>query len=187
MTSSKGLIFLGAPGSGKGTQAQVLSQNLGIPHISTGDILRQAIADQTELGSAAKAYMDRGELVPDDLILGLIRARLSEADAQPGWILDGFPRNVPQAEFLDRLLTEIKQNIQWVINLQVSDEVIIRRLLLRGRADDSEATIRHRLVVYGEKTAPLMDYFQSQGKLQVVNGDRQPEEISQDLQQLVWT
>jgi adenylate kinase len=185
MTSSKGLIFLGAPGSGKGTQAQVLSQNLGIPHISTGDMLREAIAHQTELGGQAKAYMDKGELVPDELILGLIKARLGETDAQGGWILDGFPRNVPQAQFLDQLLTEIEKNIQWVINLQVSDDVIIRRLLLRGRADDSEATIRHRLVVYGEKTAPLVDYFHRQGKLQVIDGDRRPEEISQELQNLV--
>ncbi|MEB3175129.1 MAG: adenylate kinase [Cyanobacteriota bacterium] len=182
---TQGLIFLGAPGSGKGTQAQVLAQNLGIPHISTGDMLRQAISDQTDLGAAAKSYMDKGELVPDELILGLIRERLGQEDAQKGWILDGFPRNVPQAEFLDRLLEEITHQIQWVINLQVPDEVIVQRLLLRGRADDSEATIRHRLEVYREKTAPLADYFQTQGKLQSIDGHRAPEDISQQLQALV--
>ncbi len=185
MATSQGLLFLGAPGSGKGTQAQVLAEKLGIPHISTGDMLRQAIADQTELGNQAKGYMDRGELVPDELILDLIKERLSYADASQGWILDGFPRNVPQAEFLDQLLVEIGHQTQWVINLKVPDEVIIQRLLLRGRADDTEATIRNRLVVYQEKTAPLIAYYQEQGKLQMVDGDRAPELVAELLQQLV--
>ena len=185
MATSQGLLFLGAPGSGKGTQAQVLAEKLGIPHISTGDMLRQAIADQTELGNQAKGYMDRGELVPDELILDLIKERLSYADASQGWILDGFPRNVPQAEFLDQLLVEINHQTQWVINLKVPDEVIIQRLLLRGRADDTEATIRNRLVVYQEKTAPLIAYYQEQGKLQMVDGDRAPELVAESLQQLV--
>lgn len=185
MAQGKGLLFLGAPGSGKGTQAQVLAEKLGIPHISTGDMLRQAIADQTELGNQAKGYMDRGELVPDELILDLIKERLSHADASQGWILDGFPRNVPQAEFLDQLLVEIQHATHWVINLQVPNEVIIQRLLLRGRADDTEETIRNRLVVYEEKTAPLIAYYQEQGKLQMVDGDRDPELVAESLQQLV--
>jgi adenylate kinase len=178
-------LFLGAPGSGKGTQAQVLAASLNIPHISTGDMLRQAIADQTNLGEQAKAYMDQGELVPDELILDLIKERLSQTDAENGWILDGFPRNVPQAEFLDQLLVEIDHRTQWVINLDVADEAIIQRLLLRGRADDKEETIRNRLVVYQEKTAPLIAYYQEQGKLQMIDGDRAPELVAESLRQLV--
>ncbi len=185
MTQGKGLIFLGAPGSGKGTQAQVLSENLKIPHISTGDILRQAIADQSALGEQAKVYMDKGELVPDDLILNLIKERLSETDAQVGWILDGFPRNQSQAEFLNTLLAEINQEVGWVINLHVSDDAIIQRLLLRGRSDDNEATIRHRLEVYRQKTAPLIAFYEEIGKLHSIDGDRPMAEISQSLQDLV--
>lgn len=185
MTGGKGLLFLGAPGSGKGTQAQILAESLHIPHISTGDMLREAIANQTELGEKAKTYMDKGELVPDELILGLIKERLSQTDAQNGWILDGFPRNVPQAEFLDQLLVEIDHKTKWVINLDVADEAIIQRLLLRGRADDTEETIRNRLVVYQEKTAPLIAYYQEQGKLQIIDGDRAPELITESLQTLV--
>ena len=185
MSKGNGLLFLGAPGSGKGTQAQVLAASLNIPHISTGDMLRQAIADQTELGEKAKNYMDKGELVPDELILGLIKERLSQADAENGWILDGFPRNVPQAEFLDQLLVEIEHRTQWVINLDVADETIIQRLLLRGRADDTEETIRNRLVFYQEKTAPLIAYYQEQGKLQIIDGDRAPELVTESLKALV--
>jgi adenylate kinase len=148
-------------------------------------MLRQAIADQTNLGEQAKAYMDQGELVPDELILDLIKERLSQTDAENGWILDGFPRNVPQAEFLDQLLVEIDHRTQWVINLDVADEAIIQRLLLRGRADDKEETIRNRLVVYQEKTAPLIAYYQEQGKLQMIDGDLAPELVAESLRQLV--
>lgn len=181
---AKGLIFLGAPGSGKGTQAQVLAERLGMPHISTGDMLRQAIADGTELGNQAKSYMDKGELVPDRLILGMIEERLGYTDAKAGWILDGFPRNVTQAKFLDELLINIGHRTQWVINLKVSDEVIVTRLLARGRADDHEDTIRHRLLVYREQTAPLITYFQEQGKLYAIDGNQPIDKISENLQQL---
>jgi len=184
MAMAKGLIFLGAPGSGKGTQAQVLAERLGMPHISTGDMLRQAIADGTELGQNAQAYMDKGELVPDQLILGLIEERLGYPDAKAGWILDGFPRNVTQAKFLDELLVNIGHRTQWVINLKVPDEVIVERLLARGRADDNEGTIRRRLSVYTEQTAPLIAYFQEQGKLYAIDGNQPIEQISADLQQL---
>ena len=184
MAMAKGLIFLGAPGSGKGTQAQVLAEQLAIPHISTGDMLRQAIADGTELGNQAKAYMDKGELVPDQLILGMIEERLGYPDAKTGWILDGFPRNVTQAIFLDELLVNIGHRTQWAINLKVPDEVIVERLLARGRADDNEATIRRRLLVYTEQTAPLIAYFQEQGKLYAIDGNQAIEQISAELQQL---
>lgn len=184
MAMAKGLIFLGAPGSGKGTQGQVLATHLDIPHISTGDMLRQAIADGTALGNQAKAYMDKGELVPDQLILGMIEERLGQPDAKSGWILDGFPRNVTQAIFLDELLVNIGHRTQWAINLKVPDEVIVERLLARGRADDNEATIRRRLSVYGEQTAPLIAYFQEQGKLYALDGNQAIENIAATLQQL---
>lgn len=185
MAMAKGLIFLGAPGSGKGTQAVGLADTLGIPHISTGDMLRQAIADGTELGNQAKGYMDKGELVPDQLILGLIEERLGHKDAKSGWILDGFPRNVNQAIFLDELLVNIGHRTHWVINLKVPDEIIVERLLARGRADDNEATIRNRLLVYTEQTAPLIAYYQEQGKLYSLDGNQPVEAIATTLEKLV--
>jgi adenylate kinase len=129
--------------------------------------------------------MDRGELVPDQLILGLIEERLGHADAKNGWILDGFPRNVNQAIFLDELLVNIGHRTHWVINLKVPDQIIIERLLARGRADDNETTIRHRLVVYTEQTAPLIAYYQEQGKLYSLDGDQAVEAIGEALQKLV--
>lgn len=183
------IIFLGAPGAGKGTQAKVLADSQGIPHISTGDILRSAVANQTPLGVKAKGYMDAGELVPDQLVIDLIRERLQEGDAQPGWILDGFPRNVEQAGFLDGLLGDLGQACDHTINLDVPDEVVVARLVQRGaesgRSDDNEATIRHRLTVYREKTAPLINYYDQQGKLTTVNGDQSLEAVTADLQAIV--
>jgi adenylate kinase len=183
------LIFLGAPGAGKGTQAQILAESCGIPHISTGDILRAEVAAQTNLGLQAKSYMDQGELVPDALILDMIRGRLSQPDAAKGWILDGFPRNVSQAEFLDRLLAEINQGYDLAINLDVPQEILVARLLNRAtilnRADDTEDVIRHRLVVYTEKTQPLIDYYQQKGVLRTIDGDRELAEVSHHLEALV--
>ncbi|MGY6529861.1 MAG: adenylate kinase [Cyanobacterium sp.] len=179
------LIFLGAPGAGKGTQAEILAAHLSVPHISTGEILRSAIAQQTPLGIKAKSYVDNGDLVPDELILDLIKDRLSQNDAQKGWILDGFPRNVPQAEYLSTLLTELDQDCTAVINLEVPDSTLIERLLGRGRKDDNEETIANRLDVYRQKTAPLIDFYQNTGLLKTVNGDRTLEEISTELQTIV--
>lgn len=184
------LIFLGAPGAGKGTQAQILAQSAGIPHISTGDILRAEVKGQTELGLKAKAYMDNGELVPDSLILDMIRARLSQADAvNVGWILDGFPRNVSQAKFLDRLLTEISQNYDLAINLDVPQDRLVERLLnratIQNRPDDTEDVIRRRLVVYDEQTLPLIDYYRQKGIYREVNGDRDLAVVTNDLKVLV--
>jgi adenylate kinase len=179
------LIFLGPPGAGKGTQAQILAANLGIPHISTGDILRKAIAEKTPLGVKAKSYVERGDLVPDELILELMRERLSQPDAEKGWILDGFPRNVSQADFLAQLLGELNQPCDRVINLDVPDPVLIERLLGRGRKDDNEQTIGNRLEVYRQQTAPLIDYYQQHHLLEQVNGDGPLETISQTLQEIV--
>ncbi|ACK72103.1 adenylate kinase [Gloeothece citriformis PCC 7424] len=185
MTKPIGLIFLGPPGSGKGTQAQVLSQSLQIPHISTGDILRQAITDSTPLGIKAQSYMDKGELVPDDLLLDLIKNRLSQPDAQQGWILDGFPRTVAQACFLENLLAQLDLFSECVVNLEVPEDVLIERLLGRGRQDDHETTIRRRLQVYHEQTAPVIDYYRQRGNLNSLNGNRPPEQVSHSLKEII--
>jgi adenylate kinase len=176
------LIFIGAPGAGKGTQAQILSENLRIPHISTGDILRAAVKDQTELGLKAKSFMDAGDLVPDSLILDLIRDRLSQADALSGWILDGFPRNTSQAEFLDELLVAINQQDYVALELFVPDDVLVERLLLRGRADDNADVIRKRLVVYHQQTSPLTAFYQKQQRLRQVNGNQDLNLVASALQ-----
>ncbi|MEC4804657.1 MAG: adenylate kinase [Jaaginema sp. PMC 1079.18] len=175
---TKRLIFLGPPGAGKGTQAQVLAAQWGIPHISTGDILRQAIRNQTPLGKQAQGFMERGELVPDALILDLIRDRLQYEDTRQGWILDGFPRNLAQAEFLDKLLAELQQSSDCAISLEAPEEVLVDRLLGRGRTDDTEETIRRRLQVYQEQTAPVKAFYKQHNCLQVVDGDRSLEAVT---------
>jgi adenylate kinase len=180
------LIFLGAPGAGKGTQAAILSKQKGMPHISTGEILRNAVSQQTNLGAKAQAYMDRGELVPDLLLYDLVRERLQEPDAiNHGWILDGFPRTVPQAEFLDALVVEMNQPYQSVVNIAVPDEVLLQRLLLRGRKDDTEEVIRNRLRVYYEQTAPLVNYYQQLNRLVEVDGNQTEVEVMQQLLRLI--
>ena len=180
---SKGikLIFLGPPGAGKGTQAKLLADSYSIPHISTGEILRDAISKKTDLGTQAQAFVDRGELVPDALILDLIRARLQESDAQKGWILDGFPRNVSQAEFLETLLAELEQNCDFALNLEVPDSVLVQRLVGRGRKDDNEATISRRLEVYREQTAPVIEFYEKRGSLVSVDGNQQMDDVTKDL------
>ena len=179
------LIFLGPPGAGKGTQAQMLCQSYDVPHISTGDILRAAVKEKTELGLKAESFMTAGELVPDDLILGLIRERLSKADTANGWLLDGFPRNVEQAEFLNALLEEIGQSCDVVINLEVPDDVLVERLLDRGRIDDKEDVIRNRLEVYREQTEPLISLYKSKKQLQSVNGNQDLSLVNDELTKIV--
>jgi adenylate kinase len=179
------LIFLGAPGAGKGTQAKILADSQGIPHISTGDILRAAVKNQTPLGLVARGHMDAGNLVPDSLVIDLIRDRLQEPDALNGWILDGFPRTEPQAGFLEVLLKEINQSCDRAINLDVEDEVVVKRLVERGvesgRSDDNEATIRHRLQVYREQTAPLIAFYEARNLLVTVNGDQAMDAVTAAL------
>ncbi|NES24747.1 MAG: adenylate kinase [Symploca sp. SIO3E6] len=183
------LIFLGPPGAGKGTQAKLLAELLQVPHISTGDILRSALKAKTPLGQKAQAYMNAGELVPDDLILDLIRDRLNQQDANQGWILDGFPRNVSQASFLDTLLQELNQTCDFAINLEVPDEVLMARLLERaqkeGRSDDNEDTIRRRLEVYHNQTEPIIGFYRDRSVLTAINGDQPVESVTEYLKQLV--
>ena len=179
------LIFLGAPGAGKGTQAKALAELCKIPHISTGDILRTAVSQQTPLGLKAQAYMDKGELVPDQLVIDLIRERLGMSDAAAGWILDGFPRNVPQAKFLDELLEDLDQKYDRAVNFEVPDEILVQRMLGRGRKDDTEEVIRRRLQVYREQTAPLIDFYQDRQKLIEVNGNVSVEEVTVKLRELI--
>ncbi|WP_036485204.1 adenylate kinase [Myxosarcina sp. GI1] len=182
---TKRLIFLGPPGAGKGTQAQILSETYKIPHISTGDILRTAVTYKTPLGDKAKGYMDRGELVPDDLILDLIKDRLLQSDAAKGWILDGFPRNVAQAKFLNSLLAELDLAADRVLYLAVPDEVLISRLLSRQRRDDNEATIRRRLEVYRRDTMPVIDFYQEQSTLKTIDGDGAMENVTSALKEAI--
>lgn len=179
------LIFLGAPGAGKGTQAQTLAGNWQIPHISTGDILRGAMKERSPLGVKAQSYVDRGELVPDSLILDLIEERLSQSDTKSGWILDGFPRNVSQASFLEQLLQKLEGDSVFAINLEVPDEVLVSRLLGRGRADDTEEVIRRRLEVYREQTLPLIDFYRDRQQLKSINGNQPLEKVTADLQNLL--
>lgn len=178
---AKRLIFLGPPGAGKGTQAQILSETYQIPHVSTGDILRAAVAQQTPLGVKAQGYMNRGELVPDALILDLIQDRLSYPDTANGWILDGFPRNVNQAMFLEELLSKLAQNADCVLNLSVPDEVLVLRLLERKRKDDNEETIRRRLEVYHQDTVPVIDFYQQRSALKTIDGNQSLAEVTEEL------
>jgi adenylate kinase len=168
------LVLLGAPGSGKGTQAARLKKNLQVPHISTGDLLRAAVAAGTPLGRKAKAVMEAGQLVSDDIMLGMLEERLSQPDARGGFILDGYPRNLSQVEALDALLERLSQPLDAVVKLEVPAEEIVARCEIRfkaeGRADDDPEVVRKRLDVYAEQTAPVADWYQRHGKLRVVDG-----------------
>jgi adenylate kinase len=176
----KRLLFLGPPGAGKGTQAQRLAGDRGLLHLSTGDLLRAEVAAGTPLGQEAEAVMARGELVSDALVLAIVRSRLEgQASAGGGgWLLDGFPRNLPQAEALGSLLDELGQQIELVVLMELEDGVLLQRLLSRGRADDNEDVIRHRLEVYRQQTAPLIAHYRSQGLLQAVEADGTVEAIA---------
>ncbi|MBW4419536.1 MAG: adenylate kinase [Myxacorys californica WJT36-NPBG1] len=178
------LIFLGPPGAGKGTQSKILADSHSIPHISTGEILREAVTSQTPLGMKAQRYMERGELVPDQLVVDLIQERLDKPDTQSGWILDGFPRNVIQAQILDFILSKLSHDYDRVINLDVPDETLVARLLSRGRKDDNEEVIRRRLEVYRDQTAPLISYYESREKLVTVDGNQSMEAVSSALNNL---
>lgn len=201
------VVLLGAPGAGKGTQAARIIEEYGVPHISTGDILRAAVANATPLGLEAKRYMDAGELVPDTVVIGLVSSRLSEPDTAAGFILDGFPRTTAQAEALDAELDSLDKRIEAAVAVTVDAEVIVGRLTSRRtcrqcgritnvaegavcsacggelyqRDDDNEATVRNRLEVYERSTAPLIDYYGSKGVLTEVDGDRPVDVVWADV------
>ena len=161
------LILLGAPGAGKGTQAVKIASKYGIPHISTGDIFRKNIKEQTPIGVVAKSYIDKGQLVPDEVTVEIVRLRLAESDAQNGFLLDGFPRTIAQANALKQMLAERGHEMGVMIELVVEEDILMARLLNRaieqGRADDNEETIKKRFDVYKNQTAPLIDWFENEG------------------------
>ncbi|EEY34763.1 adenylate kinase [Pseudoleptotrichia goodfellowii] len=201
------IVLFGAPGAGKGTQAKELTKKYEIPQISTGDILREAIAKKTPLGLEAKKLMDGGNLVSDDIVNGLVEARLQEADCEKGFILDGFPRTVAQAEALDKILEKFNKKIEKVIALDVSDDEIIERITgrrvskktgkiyhikynppvdekeedLEQRVDDNKETVMKRLEVYNKQTAPVLEYYKKQNKVYSVDGAKKLEEITKDI------
>jgi adenylate kinase len=177
------LLFLGPPGAGKGTQAQQLASRHGLLHLSTGDLLRAEVKAGSALGQEAEAVMARGELVSDALVLAIVRQRLEQH--QGGWLLDGFPRNPDQAEALDALLEELNQSIELVVLLELDDGQLIQRLLSRGRSDDNEAVIRHRLTVYREQTEPLIARYRGLGLLEAVEATGTVDAIAERIANLL--
>ena len=179
------VVLMGAPGAGKGTQAKRLESLLGLPQVATGDLFRANLKNQTELGKLARTYMDKGELVPNEVTIAMVRERLSQPDCESGAILDGFPRTLAQAEALDELLMEFGAKIAVVPFIHVNQDVLVGRLAKRaeieGRADDNEDTIRTRMQVYESETAPLLDYYDNRGLLVKVNGEQSIDEVSADL------
>jgi len=212
------IVLLGAPGSGKGTQSKLLIEKYNIPQISTGDLLRAAVAAGSDLGRKAKAAMDAGQLVSDDVVLGMIQERLSKPDARAGFILDGFPRNIPQAQALDAMLARLSQPLQLALLVDVDTEVLMKRITgrrtcsnaacgaiyniyfsapkspgkcdkcgsnLAHRSDDNENTVRSRLQVYEQQTAPLVSYYKAQGKLRTVRGTGSVNEIFKNVTDII--
>ncbi|MFK8011521.1 MAG: adenylate kinase [Marinicellaceae bacterium] len=168
------LVLLGAPGSGKGTQAKLLKEEYNIPHISTGDLLRAAVAAKSDLGMAAKVVMDKGQLVSDEIVLGMLKERLSQDDARNGFILDGFPRNLTQADMLDELLNGINMPVEHAVLIAVDPEEVVgriaKRALQEGRSDDTESVVRDRINIYENQTAPVVDYYKKHDVLSEVLG-----------------
>lgn len=202
-------VLVGPPGAGKGTQAQILASELAVPKVSTGDIFRANVSGGTELGTRAKKYMDRGDLVPDEVTNAMVKDRLSKEDAAAGFLLDGFPRNVPQAETLKGMLTELDTRLDVVLELRVDEEEVVKRLSgrrscpecgqvyhveydppkvagrcdnegaeLYQREDDREETVRHRLKVYREQTAPLVEFYEAEGLLATIAATGSVEEVT---------
>jgi adenylate kinase len=183
------IVMLGPPGAGKGTQARRLGEDLGIPHVATGDMVRAAIAAGSELGARVREIYDRGDLVPDDLMIEVVRDRLAEADAHDGFILDGFPRTLPQAEALDGVLGELGRDLTVVFDFQIPEEVAIERLLGRarqeGRTDDTPEVVHYRLEVYRAQTEPLVEYYRAKGIVVGIHAGRAIGEVYAEIQQAI--
>ncbi len=183
------ILLLGPQGAGKGTQGKLISREYGLPHVATGDTLRAAIAAGSELGRKAEPLLNAGRLVPDDVMIGLIRDRLANEDTERGFVLDGFPRTAVQAEALDGMLSEIERPLSVVFEFQLPEEQCVERLLRRaqeeGRADDTPEAIRTRLRLYHEQTAPLVEYYRARGLLVPVHAHRPVEEVFEEIQQVL--
>jgi adenylate kinase len=181
------VILMGPPGAGKGTQGEILADSWQVPKIAPGDIFRAEIKQGTELGLKVKSYSDSGRLVPDEVVIEVIESRLRQPDTQAGWILDGFPRTVAQAESLDTLLLELQQPYDAVINLDVPDQFLIDRLLARaieqGRADDTEEVIKNRLEEYNSKTRPLLEFYGN--KVKQIDGKPSMPEVTEEIKQFL--
>lgn len=175
------VVFLGAPGAGKGTQAQRLASELGVPHVSTGDMLRTSVESGSELGRKVQGILAAGLLVPDEVMAGVVGERLSAPDCRRGFLLDGYPRTLAQGELLDRLLAASASRLDHVAFFEVPAAELLRRLLSRGRADDTVDTVRRRLEVYAEQTAPLRGLYERRGLLRVVDGTGDPEQVAARL------
>jgi adenylate kinase len=175
------IVLLGPPGAGKGTQAALLAGQLGVPAISTGDMLRLAVASGSELGGQVKGIMDAGGLVDDGTMASVVRARLAMEDARPGFLLDGYPRTLPQAETLEGILRDARQELDAVLLIEVPGEELVRRALLRGREDDREEVVRERLRVYREKTEPLIGYYRERGLLYPIDGNLPIDKVTSQM------
>lgn len=175
------LVILGGPGAGKGTQAQLLCRDLGIPCLDIGQILRHKIRSDTKLGRQAKPYVERGELVPDEIMIQFVRQQLLEPNVAKGWLLDGYPRTAFQAEELDFLLEDLDQRLNWAIYLNVPETVLKQRSLVRSRADDQPEIVERRIELFYQRTVPILEYYEPRGRLLDINGEQSPEQIYQTI------